>query len=139
MSKIRRAHEEDHDAILALWETAGLSQTTAKEWSALSSGPMSAILVAEDAGAVIGVAVATYDGWRAYIYHLAMHPIRRLEGIGHDLVAAAERYLADTGARHAYVMVSEWNTEGLALVGETGFPPEGDIVLAKRLFIPVPV
>ncbi len=139
MAKIRRVQEQDHEAILALWETTGLAQTTADEWQALSSGPNSAILVAEDAGAVVGVAVATYDGWRAYLYHLAVHPDRRREGIGHDLVAAGERYLGGTGARHAYVMVSEWNTEGLALVGETGFLPEGDIVLVKRLSIPVPV
>lgn len=48
-------------------------------------------------------------------------------------MAQAEEYLTEAGARHVYVMVSEQNTESLALVGATGYLPGGDIVLAKRL------
>ena len=146
MWQIRRAQEQDHDAILALWDAAGLGRTTPEEWHALSTGPTSMIFVAEDtgdssdktpAGAVIGVAIATYDGWRAYIYHLAVHSKRRHEGIGRGLVAAAEQYLAQAGARNAYVMVSD--TDGLALLSGAGFLPGGEMVLAKPLSPPVRV
>jgi len=133
MWTIRRATRDDREGILALWEQAGLPLAAPAEWDALCDGRTSAILVAEEAKGVVGAAVATYDGWRAYLYHVAVHPEHRRRGIGHDLVGAAEQYLAEAGAQLAYVMVSEWNTHGLALIGSAGFLPEGDIVLAKRL------
>ena len=83
--------------------------------------------------AVDAFLVAAFDGWRAYIYHVAVAGDVRRQGLAHDLMAEAERYLLSAGARHVFVTVHEDNTEGLALVGATGYLPEGEIVLAKRL------
>ncbi len=137
MWQIRPARHHDHDDVLHLWDAAGLGKTAPDEWEALIDGPTSAILVAEDAGDVIGTVVATYDGWRAYIYHVAVDPWRRREGIGRALILEAESYLEGAGARHVFTMVNERNTEGLALLGETGHLPDGDMVLAKRLAVRV--
>ena len=130
---IRAAQLEDHDAVLALWDGAGLGRTTEDEWSALLSGATSVVLVAEREGAIVGAAVATFDGWRAYIYHVAVSPEYRRKGLGHELMQAAEQDLTAAGARYVYVMVPESNTEGMALVGSTGYLPEGDMAFTKRL------
>ena len=45
----------------------------------------------------------------------------------------AEEFLAEAGARYVYVMIPEVNTEGLALAASTGYLPDGDVVLSKRL------
>ncbi len=135
--QIRPATQHDHDEVLRLWDGAGLGKTAPDEWEALVTGPTSAILVAEDAGDIVGTVVATYDGWRAYIYHVAVDPWRRREGIGRALMMEAETYLIEAGARYVFTMVSDRNTEGLALLGETGYLPEGEIVLAKRLAVRV--
>lgn len=135
--QIRPATPQDQEEVLRLWDSAGLGKTAPDEWDALVSGLTSAILVAEDAGDVVGTVVATYDGWRAYIYHVAVDPWRRREGIGRALMQEAETYLTEAGARYVYTMVNDRNTEGLALLGETGYLPEGDIVLAKRLAVRV--
>jgi ribosomal protein S18 acetylase RimI-like enzyme len=130
---IRPAVHADHDAVVALWESAGLGRTATDEWEALIGGPTSAVLVAEAGGAIAGAGVATFDGWRAYIYHVAVSPRHRREGVGHDLMEEAEQYLVSAGARFVYVMVHEENTEGLALVGANGYLPDGDLVLTKPL------
>ena len=131
MWSIRHATGEDHAAVDALWAMTGLHRMTVVEWSAFLEGRRSAILIAEDEGATIGTAVAAFDGWRSYIYHVAVHPTRRKDGIGRALMAEAERTLVEAGARNAYAMVSD--TGGLALIEGSGFSAEGETVLAKRL------
>lgn len=137
MITIRPAESYDHDAVLKIWGAVGLGQTAPDEWEALLRGPTSAILVAEDAGAIVGAVVATYDGWRAYIYHLAVSPNRQREGIGKKLMGEAEQYLVEAGARHVHVMVDVEQADGFALVTQMGYLPDGDLVFTKRLAVRV--
>ena len=130
---IRPADQADREAVERLWESAGLTRAAPDEWAALISGETSAVLIALDGQQVVGSAIASFDGWRAYIYHVAVDPSHREHGLGHELMAAAEQYLLSAGARWVHVMVNEENTGGLALAGEMGYLPEGDVVLAKRL------
>jgi ribosomal protein S18 acetylase RimI-like enzyme len=131
--KIRPAEDGDHDGLQQLWSAAGLTQTAPDEWTALMTAATSVVLVAEGERETIGAAIATYDGWRAYIYHVAVHEKHRRGGVAHRLMESAEQYLIGAGARHVYVMVHQENTEGLALVGSVGYVPEGEIVLVIRL------
>ena len=131
--KIRLVEPRDRDALLVLWEQAGLAQTAPDQWDALMENGTCVVLVGERDGAVIGSAVASFDGWRAFIYHVAVAPAVRRQGVGHALMQEAEQYLLGAGARFVYVTVDEQNTEGLALVAATGYLPEGEVVLAKRL------
>jgi len=130
---VRPATRADRDAVLALWEAVGLGQTAPDEWDALTASEFNAVLVAEDGGRLVGTAIASYDGWRAYIYHVAVAPSHRRRGVAHALMREAEQNLVGAGARHVYVAVHEENTEGLALVAATGYLPEGERVLVKRL------
>lgn len=130
---IRPADANDCDGIQELWRAAALSPAAIDEWQALIGGATTAVLVAEDERGIVGAAIATFDGWRAYIYHVAVAERVRHQGIGYDLMGHAEQYLLSAGARFVYVMVNEANTEGLALVGSLGYLPEGDLVLVKRL------
>ena len=107
--------------------------TPDSEWEALTQSDSNVVLVAELGGRIIGTAIASYDGWRAYIYHVAVAASHRREGVAHVLMREAEQYLFGAGARHVYVAVHEENTEGLALVGATGYLPEGERVLVKPL------
>ncbi len=131
--EIRPAEKADSEAVQRLWESTGLTRAAPDEWDALVSGETSAVLIAIDSDEVIGSAIASFDGWRAYIYHVAVARSHRSHGLGHELMSHAEQYLLSAGARYVYVMVSQDNTEGLALAGETGYLPEGDIGLVKRL------
>jgi ribosomal protein S18 acetylase RimI-like enzyme len=131
--QIRPVAGEERESVQRMWAATGMAQAAPDEWDALLTNETSAVLVAEEDGRVIGSAVAVFYGWRAYIYHVAVVPERRQEGLAHALLQEAERYLLSAGARHVFVAVHEANTEGLALVGSAGYLPDGEIVLSKRL------
>lgn len=130
---VRQASAADGEMIQQLWDECGLGRASADEMNALMTSADTTVLVAPEGERIVGTAVASFDGWRAYIYHVAVSPSARKEGLGHRLMEEAERYLASAGANYVYVMVNQENTEGLALIGATGYLPEGEIVLTKRL------
>ena len=136
MGSVRRAQLHEREAANALWDAAGLARIEADEWRMLVTGPVGTVLVAEMDGRVAGAAIAAFDGWRAYIYHVAVAEAFRERGIARELMSKAERHLADRGATNVYVMVDQGNTAGLALVGSTGYLPEGEIVLVKTIAQP---
>ncbi len=133
MAVFRRAERRDRARVLALWEEAGLERTQDDEWEALVDGPYNLVLVAQDADRIVGTVVATFDGWRAYIYHVAVAADRRRSGLGRQLMNAGEAHLRASGARRIYLEINQQNTAGLALAAEAGYLPEGDIVLEKEL------
>ena len=133
MAVFRRAERRDRARVLSLWEQAGLDRTEEDEWEALVAGAHNLVLLAQEGDSIAGTAVATFDGWRAYIYHVAVAPEARQHGLGRELMAAAESHLRDSGARRVFIEVHQENTAGLALAAVAGYLPEGDIVLEKEL------
>lgn len=132
---IRAAEDNDREHVQRLWDGCGLGRIAADEWEALMAAPTTAVLLAESGESLVGTAVASCDGWRAYIYHVAVAEEHRRSGVGYDLMAQAEKFLTSAGARYVHVMVQQENTEGLGLVGSIGYLPEGEIVLTKRLAV----
>ena len=133
MLSIRPAQLPDHELIQALWEEARLPTVPLEEWDTLIASPSAVVLLAEEEGALDGAAVGSFDGWRAYIYHVTVVPARRERGVAHQLLAAAERELQRMGARRVYIMVGAENAAGLALSATAGYEPDGDLVLVKDL------
>ncbi|MEX2228055.1 MAG: GNAT family N-acetyltransferase [Dehalococcoidia bacterium] len=133
MAVFRRAERRDRARVLSLWEQAGLERTEDDEWEALVAGPHNLVLLAQEGDAIAGTVVATFDGWRAYIYHVAVAAESRQRGLGRELMAAAEAHLRDSGARRVFLEVHQDNTAGLALAAVAGYLPEGDIVLEKEI------
>ena len=133
MPEIRRAHDHDRDHILDLWIGSGLGKMSDDEWNAIIATPSTSVLVADDGGAIVGAAIASFDGWRAYIYHVAVAPAHRRRGLAKTLMTEAEEHVAREGATRVYVMVRDENTAGLALSTVLGYVPEDDIALVKDL------
>jgi ribosomal protein S18 acetylase RimI-like enzyme len=136
MAVIRRGEHRDRERVLELWQQCGLEPTAEDEWEALIGGASNAVLVAQDGDRLVGTAIATFDGWRAYIYHVAVSPSQRQQGLGRQLMEAAEDYLRQAGARRVFIEVNQESTEGLALAAGGGYLPEGEIVLEKELKVP---
>ena len=132
MTEIRRAQLADHDALVDLWVDAGLGRTSEGEWNAIIAQPTTVVLVAADGEEIVGSAIASFDGWRAYIYHVAVASNRRHRGEAKELMREAEEHLFREGAGSIYVMVHEQNTAGLALCGAMNYVPEGELVLVKE-------
>lgn len=138
MWHVRPAGYDERKAVEGLWADAGLGTSTDAEWDAITKGPCARLFVIEDEGAIAGVAVTAFDGWRAYIYHLAVASDHRGEGLAHRLMSEAEQMLKARGANRVYLMVSEMNTAGLAISASVGYEPDGDIMFVKE-FEPAPV
>ena len=62
-------------------------------------------LVMEDEGQILGAVIGGYDGRRGLVYHLAVTPERRGEGIGTALMVAIEDRLRSKGCFKYYLMV----------------------------------
>src|SRR5262249_24799933 len=60
--------------------------------------------VAELDGRVVGTVIATWDGWRAGLYRLAVLPSQRRRGVARALIDEGERRLREKGAARISVL-----------------------------------
>ncbi|MCY4616691.1 MAG: GNAT family N-acetyltransferase [Chloroflexi bacterium] len=131
--EFRRATLHDHERIQALWDESRLDTVDEHEWDTLITSTGAIVLVAEEEGALVGAIVGTFDGWRAYVYHVAVVPGRRRRGVAKALFEEAQAHLAREGNRIVYVMVNEENEGGMALLHSLGYRQQGDIVMVNEI------
>ncbi|WP_433798918.1 GNAT family N-acetyltransferase [Actinomycetospora sp. CA-084318] len=128
MISIRDARSDDAEQVLALWAVAAENDDRPPDdpdvVHALLARDAGALLLAHERDEIVGTLVAGWDGWRAHLYRLAVHPAHRRRGVATTLVDAAERRLVALGARRLDAMVLEGNTHGQALWRHVGFHPQ---------------
>jgi ribosomal protein S18 acetylase RimI-like enzyme len=106
--RLRSGDGADVDAVLALWRAAEAEPSATDDpagLAALLAHDPDALIVAEVDGRIVGSLIAGFDGWRANLYRLAVHPDLRRRGLARALVAEAERRLTEAGARRANALV----------------------------------
>lgn len=89
--------------------------------------------VAESEGRLVGTVIAGYDGYRGWVYHLAVHPDDRRRGIGGDLMHAAERALRALGCPKVNLQVRAGNEAILRFYESLGYDVEERISMGKLL------
>ena len=77
--------------------------------------------VATDGSTVIGVAFCGNDGRRGYIYHLAVDPNYRGQGVGKRLVGECLEGLRRLGLQRANIMVATDNPRGREFWSKCGW------------------
>nr|BFD86107.1 GNAT family N-acetyltransferase [Streptomyces sp. Xyl84] len=125
--RIRPATPADLDTVLAFWRTAaeGTSISDDRDGVArLVARDPEALLLAEDAGELVGTVIAGFDGWRCHLYRLAVRPGRRRQGIGSALLAAAEERFVRLGGRRGDAMVLTRNERAHLAWRAAGYAPE---------------
>lgn len=88
--------------------------------------------VAEKDEKIIGVIIAGNDGRRGYIYHTAVNPDYRKQGIGKKLVDNAMSALEKEGINKVALVVFEKNKIGNDFWENTGFTVRDDLVYRNK-------
>lgn len=136
--KIRQFDSSDTEAVIALWEQAGLT----RPWNdphtdiarKLTVQP-ELFLVAADSEdeSIVGSVMAGYDGHRGWMYYLASDAARRGQGIGRDLVREVESRLEAMGCPKSMLMVRADNDRVIGFYDQLGYAEDRVAVLGKRL------
>jgi hypothetical protein len=107
------------DGLLELWRAAGHRKSATdnvESLVAVLAHPNATILVAFDGDTLVGSALPAWDGWRATVHRVVLHPRwHEHEEIGLALIAAAVIWLSQFGV-------------------ETVSAPVGDTADAQRLW-----
>lgn len=131
---------EDYDAILALWQAAGLSirpvgRDSREAFAKQLAGDTQTVIGLEMDGQLVGVVLATHDGRKGWINRLAVHPDYRRRGYAKQLLSEAERVLKEQhGLQIVAALVEAWNEASLELFQRAGYTTleEGVYYLSKR-------
>ncbi len=135
--QIRIMTMEDYDNVYALWTgTPGMGLRSLDDSPAgierfLGRNPASCF-VAEEGERLAGAILCGHDGRRGYIYHAAVHPDFRRQGIGRALVQAALDALAEEGILKVALVVFETNENGNRFWESAGFSKRNDLVYRNR-------
>ncbi|GAA4525152.1 GNAT family N-acetyltransferase [Nonomuraea ferruginea] len=124
---IRPGGLADVGAVLEFWLHAAEGtdrHDSAGKVRALVERDPEALLLAELDGALAGTLIAGWDGWRAHLYRLAVHPAHRRKGVATALLAAAEARFAAFGAFRADAMVLHDNTLAHHAWTAAGYAPQ---------------
>ncbi len=120
------AYPQDYARAVGLWQSmekgvrVGRSDTPEEIRRKLQRDP-ELFLVAEDGDEIIGTVIGGFDGRRGMIYHLAVHPDYRGQGIGGLLMDEVERRLRAKGCRRCYLMVTPDNYEAMQYYDHRGW------------------
>ena len=91
--------------------------------------------VAKEGNAVIGAIIVGNDGRRGYIYHTAVHPQYRNQGIARSLVDTAISALEKEGINKAALVVFARNDAGNAFWEKMGFTVRNDITYRNKTLV----
>ena len=134
--RVRPFADDDEDAVVALWEAAGLTRPwndPHRDIARKKRVQRELFLVAEDDGALVGTAMAGYDGHRGWVYYLAVAPGRQGAGLGRTLMREAESRLLQLGCPKVNVQIRSGNEGVGAFYDRLGYTPDAATSLGKRL------
>lgn len=134
---IRIMHISDYEQVYQLWlSCAGMGLNhldDSKEGIErfLNRNPETCF-VAETEQTIVGVMIAGNDGRRGYIYHIAVHPDYRHQGIATRLVDRVMEALKASGINKTALVVFAKNAEGNAFWEKNGFTVRDDLVYRNK-------
>jgi ribosomal protein S18 acetylase RimI-like enzyme len=127
----------DHcDDAAALWHRAGLTRpwnSPEADFHRALDGETSTVLGGFDDGCLIGTAMVGHDGHRGWVYYLAVDESRRGQGLGIQLMAAAEDWLRAAGAVKIQLMVRSTNDAVVGFYERLGYEDAEVTVRSKWL------
>ncbi len=134
---IRQMKTSDYDQVHDLWmgcDGVGLNNIDDSRQGIdkfLKRNPTTCFVAKRD-DKVIGTILAGYDGRRGYIYHLAVDPDFRNQGVGGKLVAISLKALEDIGCTKVALVVFNNNDLANDFWQKQGFEVRKDLTYRNK-------
>jgi ribosomal protein S18 acetylase RimI-like enzyme len=117
---------DDYVNVFALWQNAGEGigvgpSDQQEEIEKKCQHDPDLFLVAEYGGRVVGTVIGGFDGRRGMVYHLAVAPEYRRQGLANRLMDEIESRLRQKGCRKAYLLVKKGNDVAKLLYESRGW------------------
>jgi ribosomal protein S18 acetylase RimI-like enzyme len=138
---IRQFAAADEGAVIALWETAGLTRPwndPRKDVARKLGVQPEGFIVAVAGDEIVGSVMAGYDGHRGWVNYLAVAPGARRAGVGRALMGAAERLLEELGCPKVNLQIRATNVSAVSFYEALGYSYDDVISLGRRLAHDVP-
>lgn len=121
-------------AAVQLWRDCGLTRPWNDPDADLAralGGPSSTVLAAVKDGQLLGTVLVGHDGHRGWVYYLAVRPDSRGNGLGPELMSAAESWLHEQSVPKLQLMVRTENTAVIAFYKRLGYVDQQVAVLGR--------
>lgn len=135
--RVRAFAGADSAAVAALWRDAFPGDPPRNEPDLVIRRKLAVqpelFLVAIEEDEVVGAVVGGYDGFRGWLYHLAVRSDRRKLGIGRALVEALEDRLRELGCPKLNLQVRAPNAAVAGFYRHLGYDVEDHVSMGKLL------
>jgi len=132
---IQKYTPKDYDSVIKLWINCRLiksaKQATKEQLSAFCYRGTFLIYKDESEG-TIGTVMGAWDGWRGWIYKLAVAEQHRRKGIGTALLNEITSRLREVGATIIRTYIENNNTGSLSLFKKHGYQQMENFVILTQ-------
>ena len=137
MITLRHLTVDDYDAILALWQHAGLDTIRpqgrdSREAFADQLAHGQVVLGLEDTGRLLACVVITDDTRKGWINRLAVDPDYRRQSLAARLIVEAEQALREKGIHVFAALIEHENVASLTLFQREGYKTHNIVYVSKR-------
>ena len=134
---VREYAERDRAEVVALWNRVFADDPPRNAPERVIERKLATqrelFLVAEQRGRVVGTVLGGYDGFRGWVYHLAVAPEQQRAGIGRALMQEIERRLRALGCPKINLQIRAHNSGVRAFYERLGWSTEAHISMGKEL------
>lgn len=134
--EIRPYRHEDEAAVIAVWDRCGLLRPwndPKKDIQRKLNDSPDQFLVGTIDGRIVATVMAGYDGHRGWINYLGVCPDHQRQGLGRQIMQAAEQRLRDCGVPKINLQVRAGNQQVIDFYRSIGFLMDEVVSLGKRL------
>ncbi len=134
---VRPYRTRDREALLELWGMAFPDDPPRNAPEVILTNKLRVqpelLLIAEGPEGLLGAVMVGYDGFRGWIYHLAVREEQRRRGIGTSLVRSAEERLRGLGCPKVNLQVRTANADVAGFYRSLGYSVEDNVGMGRVL------
>ena len=135
----RPIEDGDVDETIALWAACGLVRPwndPAKDIAFARGRPGSEVLVARLDERLVASVMVGHDGHRGIVYYVSVDPCLQGQGLGRQVMQAAEEWLKARGVWKLNLLVRAENERVRSFYESLGYQVEPRLSMARKLMAP---